>query len=135
MNNKSTFQLLQFVIYRKNGKLVFNHKFTAGDLSQNLFGAIYATKNIVLAFDKSPEPQFNFYSTDSYSAHIFESQTGFIFILLTSTVQTPFYSNIRQFYQQIYTTYVVAQPGYTQTNPIFTELFIIQLTNWANQLK
>eukprot|EP01028_Stygiella_incarcerata_P001280 TRINITY_DN1210_c0_g1_i1.p1 TRINITY_DN1210_c0_g1~~TRINITY_DN1210_c0_g1_i1.p1 ORF type:complete len:140 (+),score=20.53 TRINITY_DN1210_c0_g1_i1:113-532(+) len=85
------------------------------------------------AFTKEIAPKdtygFQTYTTNVYRAHVFESGTGFKFILTTDPSVENLRDQLHEFYSTVFLERVLRQPNYKPGTLLHTNEFFVKMTD------
>ena len=77
---------------------------------------------------------FNFYKTNSYKLHLFETATGLKFILLTDVGTPNLKDELQKVYRDLYVEFVGKNPAHHIGEPITCDIFITKLGEHLKKL-
>lgn len=109
----------------------------ASDDQKNMFGMLFALRNFSQKLSPTPHSGMpNFFVTDVYALHYFETPTGLRFVLITSREfgGRDVVRHLREIYSEIYVEYVVKNPLYVRGAPITSHLFLQKLDTYVRSL-
>jgi len=109
----------------------------AGDDQKNMFGMLFALRNFSMKLSPNPSRGVpNFFITDVYALHYFETPTGLRFVLTTSsdfgTVDVG--KHLRDIYSDVYVEYALKNPLYRRGTEIKSQLFLTKLDTYVKSL-
>eukprot|EP01095_Lingulamoeba_sp_RSL-Kostka_P002319 TRINITY_DN13172_c0_g1_i1.p1 TRINITY_DN13172_c0_g1~~TRINITY_DN13172_c0_g1_i1.p1 ORF type:complete len:147 (+),score=23.87 TRINITY_DN13172_c0_g1_i1:186-626(+) len=122
--------LYTLYIFNREGNCIFHKDFTNRERSISneedyklWYGFIYSLKQFIKKTSPKPsDGSFNYFFTNSYKAHYYETPTMTKFILLTDKNTGDMQEVLKDVYIY-YVEYVVKNPLYTMNDPIESELF------------
>ena len=109
----------------------------AGDDQKNMFGMLFALRNFSIKL--SPDPNNgvpNYFITDVYALHYFETPSGLRFVLTTSNDfgSIDVVKNLREIYSDVYVEYAIKNPLYRRGTEIKSKLFLSKLDSYVKDL-
>lgn len=75
------------------------------------------------------------FRTGSYTLHLYETPTGYRFVMLSDNDISDLKPQLRQIYSDIFVPYVIKNPLYKLNSPIECELFVTKLEEFVTPFK
>ena len=114
--------IFDFIVARLD-KLIFRETFVNGKEENShslhlLLGIASALQNLAAGMGPQSSRHFTSFSTGEYKVHIFESETGFKFLLFTSPDQRDLREELRVIYRDCFVPFVLLNPLHDRQQPV-----------------
>lgn len=109
----------------------------ASDDQKNMFGMLFALRNFSMKLSPAPASGVpNFFITDVYALHYFETPTGLRFVLTTSKDfgDLDVVRHLGEIYSDIYVEYAMKNPLYRKGTPIKSDRFLSKLDTYVKAM-
>jgi len=134
--------IYNFYIFNKSGICIYyeewNRKLPARNLEEEqklMYGFLWSLKSFVQKSSPNPEQEksgFNYYKTNAYKLHFFETPTNFKFVITTDPDVGDMREVLKNIYRNIFVEYVVKNPLHKMNEVIRCELFV---ENFQKEIK
>lgn len=103
---------LQFYVYRRSGALLYFRAFERADDAplDMLAGLLFTLRRSSIALTPGEDARLEFFKTDTYTCHIYESASGYWFVFLTKPESKPLSGELQAIYRDIFVPMVVKNP-------------------------
>lgn len=127
---------LQFYVYRRSGALLYFRAFEHSDDTplDMLAGLLFTLRRSSIALTPGEDARLEYFKTDTYTCHMYETASGYWFVFLTKPESKPLNRELQAIYRDVFVPTVVKNPEWVpatsfQNNEAFSHALDLVVKN------